>query len=270
LVIGHNKGRLFGKINIIDLFVLLALLGIIAYGFFNFSKGYTQYYIVYHICNPDQNCDYDAPNFLIEKVHKGDILLENDKKAAGIVEDYFFNVNKNQPDKNDLFLLVKILTKSNKYAGQNIILGQQMTIKTKDYNIEGRIVELSKNNISLNTITENKTFIARFWTNDKDILKKISMGDHVLGYDIRQQKKVELAEIVNFSMKDSEKVVSTENGELLLKTDPLEKEVSIELNTNTVRFKGNYYFNSRLTEIGDDIRLEFGDYTIFARIINIK
>jgi hypothetical protein len=263
-----NKGKLFGKINIIDLVVLISILGILAFGIKAMMKDYVSYYIIYDVCGTDDRCDFNAPGYLTENIKKGDILVNDEDKAVGIVEDVML-IKTDSKNANNLYLLLKFILKGNKYKDQNLAVGSWLWIKTKTYSAKGMISYISKKQMDLGLIESKKSITLRFRTADKELMKKISTGDTMKEEAIRESKGDAIAEITNITVKDIERVIITEKGEVFVKTDPLEKEILLGIDIKTFDFRDKTYFNRELFELGNYMKFNFGDYVVSGEIFEI-
>ena len=250
-----EKGRIFGRVNIIDLVFILMILGIIctAIIYLNFMDK-TVYYVQYEVCGTNaQNCNYKIPPFLANVINDGDTFS---KDVHGVVKNVTFR--KNEDGSYNYVLLLEV------YSGSSgkLKVGNTLRIVSDKYIVSGRILAFSKEKPESNLKEQNSTITIKL-TADDETIEQVKLGDTMVVDD------EVVAKIVNITYKDIKRVIETDNGELVIQTEPLNKFMFVTINIKTNNFYNIMYFNDKPLNYDANLTFNFGSYALAGKVVEI-
>lgn len=148
-----DKGRFFGKINIIDILVILFIILIIAVGVkFVYFKESTIELTTVDILKKNQD------QWRLDAISKGDIQIKDEEVIAKIIKletkpsqmiittDDGEIIIKDHPIKKDIFLTIELISEfdrdQRRFNNQVLLIGNGLRFQTEKYNIKGTIVDM--------------------------------------------------------------------------------------------------------------------------------
>jgi hypothetical protein len=283
-----EKGRLFGKINIIDFLVILFLISLTPMFYFGYkiftkkTSVKTEEPKIYTEMEINGKFTKVGPDTL-KLITVGDKELDETGKVIGEitsieeVNPYIYNFNigsektitKEDPALKEIFLRLKLIAevKDNNlyYKDKQIFLNSLLNFKTNKYTVDfipakgkgyiANLEEIKEIKIDLYIILKSLT---------KDMLQLISVGDREVGED-----KEVVAEILNIDkIEDNFYEINLSEGSFTIGEDGSgKKQVFVKMRLKClIDEAGQLYFkNNRIT---DKSILEFktDKYTVFGKI----
>jgi hypothetical protein len=162
-----EKGKLFGKINIIDIFVLIVILLVI--GVAGYKFGGSKFKGMFgETTAPSKNITFTVrltvrneaiAQAIIKNIHPKDQLIASSNYINAFIESAGYNpsvvtgtnaegiaVNSNDPQKKDVFITVTAKSDPSslvtKLGTQDVLLNNSFTVKTKYFSFAGTIESL--------------------------------------------------------------------------------------------------------------------------------
>jgi len=264
-----ENGKLFGKINIIDLVFLIVIILFILWGIGKFFEKeiYSDIYLKMEICekngNKISNCG-NVPAYYSDIIMKGDEIFLNGKLSGIVLEKYDFY--KNQGNIN-LLLKLRVLDKNGIYSFNNkqIRLAGNIDIKTKKTSMSGIIINFNKNLSQIQNQFIEKKVIIEIQNQDDYIADKINVGDKEIDHD-----GYIVAKILAKQVKNTEIEVTTEDGLILLAESPIKKDIILEVKLLSEIKENELFFKGQNIKIGNNINIDLENIDISGTIIDIK
>jgi len=266
-----EKGKLFGKINIIDLIILIVLVSIILFGINYFLANReisTNIYFKLSICEDDKgrpkNCG-DVPEYYFDFIDENSKILSSDgSKVVG--EIYNKSVKKN--NKKDVEIIIKldvVRKRGGIFFGDTLLkVGNSLTLNIKKLLFVGLILDYNEDLSSLYPKTTNKVVKIKLKSKPNFLAEEINIGDEELDFNNKIIAKVLSKEVYN-----AEKEVITEDGQVLLKESPLYKDIELEILLEVEEDNNYFYFLEQNLAVGNEINLNPGKVNFQGTIIEI-
>jgi len=273
-----KEGRVFSKINILDLMVLLFICAFIPLAFFGyriFSKYPTNTEEIYLR-------EFEVPCFvekehpkIIEMIEIGDKAIDDNKNVIGEIvwkgkaepSEYIVNMGNNvkqrteDPFKQTLSLAIKARFEiKNGYAyfnNQLIGFGKNFNFKTNKYVIKLIPVDQRKKWVSVKV---------RFSGLSQETSKVINQG--YLEKDLNGRIIGELTEIL-LSENTKVPVLDTQGNSFIVVNDPGRYDIVATLTLLCSQEEETLYFKGFPVKIGSQINLSTNRYNAFATVIDI-
>lgn len=251
-----SKGRLFGKINVIDalvfLFIILVVVAGLRFAFFGPEPQMTM--VKLELKN--------QPDYIYDNLHVGDILLLNDNNNSMIVD---ILVTSKKGELRDLLLLVKLDTvKKNEnlfFDDQELRIGKRFKLITSLVESNSAIIdfdstldEIVSETLEIKMMSEQvKPWIADALTNGA---KQIVQGETV-------------AILIDNEAIPAKTIITSEDGDIFLREHPINKDILTTLNIVVQKTNGAYYFQGSELYVGNSLTFYFDGITLSGQIINI-
>lgn len=261
---------IFKHIKLLDLVIFVIL---VAVGLFFFSFFYRKTeFINIRVKVTDQDVLYAntiPQKWYARQFHKGDVELDAvGREITEILSVERIPLNDNQ---ESVYLDLKVRStydsRTNSYStrGKRVIFGIPMRFNLSGITFDGIIVgspdiqenESKKEQVRVTTLLRGaEPFLA----------EKITTGDAMFKSDNQI-----IANIVNVVKKPAERVVQTDRGDLLLRHDPLYKDVTIvvEIDSEMINKERYVYYDTPL-RVNSVLPLNFSDYSIFPIVTKIE
>ena len=257
-----SEGKVFGKVNIIDLTVLLIVLSLIVLVIRTttpnreISKGewITREWITIELLV------YNQPQWVVDALSLGDVMVDNnDVVIANITDIMLIKVNN---DRKDLLLKVRIFVdkKNDRFVFQNkeIRINSPIFLVTEKIEFRGVIGAIGASNetkLQRRSIKRNVTvYMTRI---DQWLVNSISVGEISVDMDDRI-----MAEIISKDVTPTEVEVSTDSGSLV-KTNSLKyKDMTLTLSLLLDEEDGSLWYKNNQVKLGLPLEVVVGDVYI--------
>lgn len=250
-----SKGRLFGKINIIDFFLLVFVLLIIILGM-KFLKPKEKVEISLQMELSNQSA------YIAKNINVGDIILEDDEKAGEITGLTFLpasGTNKN------IIISLKLFadSKNNKlfFNNQMLKIGNELSIELKDVIIEGVILHISKKE---EREFAKKRVTVKMYNQSSWIADLLRIGDSELSGG------KEIAKIIDKDVEPAEMIVISQDGEVFLREHPTNKDITLTLEVVAEKVGGSYFFHGSELKAGNNLMLETSSINVNGVIVGVE
>ncbi len=280
-----EKGRLFGKINVIDFLVILFLLlftPMFYFGYKLFNKTIVVSELPKEFIEIELNCKFiKVKPDILKEITVGD--KETDEKGATLSEiiwlgetepyKYEFNLGsdevltKEDPILKEISVKLRLKTEmrdNNLYYKDNLIaINSPFDFKTKEYILQAIIpVRKKKADDLVKTFTDEIELNCKFIKVKPDILKEITVGDKET-----DEKGATLSEIIWLGETEPYKYeFNLGSDEVLTKEDPILKEISVKLRLKTEMRDNNLYYKDNLIAINSPFDFKTKEYILQAII----
>lgn len=254
-----ENGRIFKKINIIDLVVLAVVIIFLFWGVKKLieTETYSDIYIRLRLCEKEgdkiSNCG-NLPLYYSDIVQEGDAIFLEDK-ISGIIIDKSIRKDSDLGSSIDINLIIKLraLEKKNYYYFEDTLinLNERLNIDTNRTKLAGKIIKFNKNYSDVKFDQYQKEVEIVLRNQPSEVANKIKKGDKELDYD-----KNTVAEIVDY------KIYPIQNSD--------EKNIVIEAKINTLFFDDSYWFKNKKLKVGQDIFIETEEFILKGRINRIE
>lgn len=263
--------QIINKAHPLDV-ILIALIAIGFIGFFVFFYRKPQYVTIkVKVTDQDVLYAYTQPQaWYANRFEAGDTEINTlGQKISEITNVETFNVTS---DKKVVYLTIKIKalfdsrTKLYSAKGKQLAFGIPLRFTTSKITFDGIVTEFpgSEHQKNVTVGTTRVTTLAR--NIEPAIALSLRAGDTII-----DSNKTLLATIENLAIRPAEKVTQTSAGDLLLRYDPLYKDVvmTVTVRTKTV-FGETFAFDSVPVKIGEALPLNFPLISLFPFITNIQ
>jgi hypothetical protein len=262
--------KFLSKISIFD-FILLSVVALFAVLFFvffhrkaefvNIRVSVTDRDVLYAQVKPKS---WYAGQFQVGDVEKDTI----GQPIAEIVNVETFNVT---AEEKAVYLDIKVKatydSRTQQYSSRGRVLnfGAPMRFNFSKVTFDGIVTDFPGSDTDKNVQKGQTVFEGIVRAIEPSLAASIKKGDQVV--DSNQHV---LAEVTNVEVRPAEKVTPTAQGELLLKKDPLYKDVLITVRVETKFFAHELYaFDFFPVKIGQKIPLNFKEKSILPTITNV-
>lgn len=285
-----DKGRLFGKINVIDFLVILFLLGLTPI-----------FYYGYKIATYKPQAPPPPPLTLQEPTYKEfEVLFKNipekflplikegdqhyvkteDNKGKKLVSEIIEILGKN-PSKVSLsnqktsiikqnfelkdYFTVKVLMKllvtpvENNFIYQGNVLGinSGISFSTDKYILKG-FISTHRNPRNIRIMLQINNLIP-------EIVAIIKKGDK----EASMENGTAIAEIVGILEIESAKMIRFHEGETKQYENPFYRDITLDVTLLTEQIKDEYFFKDRPVKIGETVSFSTKKYSLAGTIVNI-
>ncbi len=261
-----SKGRIFGKINVIDLFVIIGIILLIVVGvklLLNNIEKEPESKVGWKTIQVESN---NEPDYIANSISEGDLIEKNGEVIAEIVD---ININKIEDNNNNLLFIIKLLTQVDEqnislYDGKELLIGDPFVIKTTKVSVKGTIVSFDSDIVKPIIKTEEKKIELLIENKEKWFVDSISIGDKV--YD--ENNKL-IAEITGKESKPSVLIVKTLEGEILVKNHPQYQDITLNLNLYVTQENNELFYDNQKLKVGNDLKINFDNIDILGIITEI-
>lgn len=259
--------KLFKRISWFDgIFISLIMLVGVAFFLFFLRK---PEYVTIRVKVTDQDVLYqriEPKNWYANRFQIGDSELDAlGRKITEITGIESFNVD---AQSKALYVDLKVRavydsrTKLYSARGKSLVFGTPMRINLSTVTFDGFVTEYP-NSVFFKEMSEKKVVVNLLARSVEPALaSSIKKGDKV--FDSNQTL---LAEIIDISVSPAERVTQTASGELLLRYDPLYKDVIFKTKLRSKKYQNELYiFDNLPLKVGEIVPLNFSQTSIFPMI----
>lgn len=206
-------------------------------------------------------------------------LTEKDglgKTKAEVLNIFSYNT---APDKTNLYLRTKLNVVYNRtsntysYKGVSVLIGSKIKLNLNRIFVEGLITEVEdfpekstreKIIVEAQIINENSTFLETSGTKEY-VAENIKIGE-----EIKDNNGNTIIKIINKKVEPAKKIVTTSNGNVLLKKDPLNKDIYLTLEINAIKYENKYFLLDDIPIlVGQNIPINTSIIYIFPTVTKI-
>lgn len=251
-----DKGRIFNKINIIDLMVILFIILVIAVGAKFVLVKPEPAWITAEVMAGKQ------PYGVIDSIEEGSLITESSGRIIGEVLAIYISPS-NAAEDTTLFLNLSIEKKNNKlyFANKELSINSKIDFNIGYANIKGaNIISINKG-----LDKEVKNIVEVIFTNTTPwVAEKISKGDNEVNSIGRIIAKIKDTEIVPAGM-----IVTSDTGEVYLREHPELKDVTAAFEIIANQKGDSLFFHNSELKVGKGFSFYSEEYDISGTIINI-
>ena len=248
-----ERGRLFGIINVIDLFAILFALAVVVAGVaLVFSGGSTD--------QPDLGTRYvtldlgNQPSYVTERISAGDVAPAGNGRGNLTITDVY--VTPTGGGTSSVTVRARISGELQqgedrerpvfRFDGDPLILGRQVTVETADYRASGTVTALAREGEAL-TVSTTEVVVSTLMP--ADIAATVSVGD-----EYRANGRT-LATV------ESKTVYPTGN--------PTDHRVHLGLSLRTISSQGRPQFGGQELGLGRSIEVSIGPYDVNGQVTHM-
>lgn len=273
--------KLLRKISVFD-FVLLCIGVFLFFGFFFFFYRKAEYVNI-RVKVTDQDVLYaktQPETWYANRFEVGDVERDTlGRVISEIVGVERFNVTSRlKAVYLDLKVRATYDTRTKLYSarGKPLIFGTPVRFNFSTITFDGIVTEFPKSEYQKNLRVENmKVVVLQRWirtdgvtgvTVEPTTIQSIKKGDKI--YNSRGEV---LAEVLEVKIRQAERTVETDKGELLLRYDPIYKDGIYTLNIRARVFNDEpFVFDNIPVKLGEVLPLNFPDVSLFPVIVEIQ
>lgn len=262
--------KIFRKLTYWDLAIgIVVLILFLAFFFFFYRK---QAYVDIRVKLTNQEVLYAQTNprdWYANRFFKGDVERDALGRVTSEIEEVeTFNVNS---DRKAVYLDLKVgasydsRTKLYSFKGKPLVFGTPLRFNFSQVTFDGIVTEFPGSDSYFGYREGTKEIAAIGRNAEPFVAASIKKGDKI--YD---SNGVLLAEVLDIQVKPAEKVTQTDRGDLLLRYDPLYKDILVRLRLKTKTWNEEVIvFDNIPVKIGAQIPLNFDRVSIFPAITEI-
>jgi hypothetical protein len=270
--------KLLRKISVFD-FVLLCIGVFLFFGFFFFFYRKAEYVNI-RVKVTDQDVLYaktQPETWYANRFEVGDVERDTlGRVISEIVGVERFNVTSRlKAVYLDLKVRATYDTRTKLYSarGKPLIFGTPVRFNFSTITFDGIVTEFPKSEYQKNLRVENmKVVVLQRWirpdgvTVEPTTIQSIKKGDKI--YNSSGEV---LAEVLEVKIRQAERTVETDKGELLLRYDPIYKDGIYTLNIRARVFNDEpFVFDNIPVKLGEVLPLNFPDVSLFPVIVEIQ
>lgn len=261
--------KIIKRLSIFDigLVVIIAVLGISFFLFF-YRKAE---YVSIRVKVTDQDVLYARTlpaTWYANQFHIGDI--EKDALGRPITEITGIESFNMESNKKAVYLDLRVRavydTRTKRYSarGRNLMFGTPLRMNLSQVTFDGFITEFPGSGYQKDLTITTSTVLVLGRKVEPSLTDSVKIGDKV--YD---SNGVLLAEIKNIVVRQAEEVTQTDNGDLLLRSNPLYKDIllTVSLRTKTIHNE-TFAFDNVPVKVGEFLPLNFHNVSLFPIIVN--
>ncbi len=257
-----NRGRLFGKYNIIDVMVVLFILLVVIVGArFVLVQPEAEWTIVKVRAG-------NQPDYVADSLAVGDLLLGGEGNVIGNITE--LQILPDGGDNKNIVMKLNLNTETqdNKtlFNDNELKIGSSIGISTKKVTVKGTVTiagfegrKITKEELVDRTV-QLEIRNARPWLADA-----VSEGASQ-----RNSKNRVVAEVVEKNVEPAEVVFTTETGEVVKRDHPVNKDVTLGVRLTLEEREGGLYFQGRKVSISRSLKLELDSVEISGTITSIS
>jgi len=245
-----EQGRVFGIINVIDLFVVLFVVAVVTAGFaLALQPGDSDSESRPEVGTRFVTLDLGTqPGYVVERISEGDATIGPGGPQNLTVTDVYFGPSNGHS--STVTVRARIVGfpggRAFTFVGDPLILGRKLTVRTDEYRASGVVTAVDTDGATLNVTT---TDILLATTMPSEAVAQLSIGDQ---YRVNGRT---LATV------ESVTVYPTE--------DPTARRVHLGLSLQTMLRQERARFGGGPVEVGRSLSLAFGQYDVNGRITRI-
>jgi len=270
--------KLLRKISVFD-FVLLCIGVFLFFGFFFFFYRKAEYVNI-RVKVTDQDVLYaktQPETWYANRFEAGDVERDTlGRVISEIVGVERFNVKSNlKAVYLDLKVRATYDTRTKLYSarGKPLIFGTPVRFNFSTITFDGIVTEFPNSEYQKNLRVENMKVVVlqRGIQPDRSTVEPTTIQSIKKGDKIYNSRGEVLAEVLEVKIRQAERTVETDRGELLLRYDPIYKDGIYTLNIRTRVFNDELFvFDNIPVKLGEVLPLNFPDVSLFPVIVEIQ
>jgi len=283
-----EKGRLFGKINIIDFAVVLFLFCLTPMFYFGYK--------IFH--KPVNKPSLQAPKLItldlyckitdlapaeLNHISVGDILLDDSGNNIGEVLNvgepaiYSYNIDlgageiisHQDPARRQVLIKIRILGEIRNnafyYKGEKISIGSRISLKTAKYRAEG-IVEAEPKSMYIKSIVNEKVLLrVEFKNLIPELADLINIDD-----DEKDEKGDTISRVQSIVTNKASEISIQNNGEIMLVPHPINRDIVLLIEARCARNGDKLFLKNNAVKIGSSMLFTTNKYDIAGTLIAIQ
>ncbi|MBU0628097.1 MAG: DUF4330 domain-containing protein [Nanoarchaeota archaeon] len=278
-----QKGRLFGRINVIDFTILVVVLLVVLAGVIYFLRGESWVEVKLIVCDENPaiklsgviNCGHTNILFL-DSVQPGDVETERGKVIARINDIILMpSIDKPLDQKyNSIILGVAILAKKNWdndliYKNAIVKANSILKLKTDKSIIHGRIFSLGA--LGSNDSSRKDSLLVR----EEVELQLLNQEEWVANAIKVNSTEVDLngrvvARIISKEVWPAEIQIVSDSGEVFRRISPIYKDITLRAELLVEKAGENdYYYNKAPVKVGESLRIATNNILISGTITRV-
>jgi hypothetical protein len=209
--------------------------------------------------------DISPPYWIADAIEEGDAQYNFiGKKEAEVVEGEMFEVG---GGRKEIFLWLNLKVDYNekknvyRFNHQTVEIGRPLSLSLSGVGIDSIVtwVEgLETERIMVDKVVEVEESGAKVW-----VAEKINVGD-----EMRDSQGNLLAEVLDKEVELADMVVTDDRGNVLVRKNPLTRDLTLKLKINTVERFGLFYFlDGQLVKVGNDLWIKFPEVNLDGALI---
>jgi hypothetical protein len=274
--------KILSKITLIDrVIIAIGLLSTIIFGFIFFRSSTHVTAIIKvsedTIIHNPWVMGVGTRTWFAELFHPG--MKESDglgQVAAEVLDVHSYHTS---PDKKAVYLTVKLRAVYNRasnqhtYNGLNLLVGSPIKLNLNHMLVEGLVthidgVEDPRNKTKL-IVTAQIKRDNPVYTGTSGVEPHIANALNV-GDAVRDSRNHAIVTIIDKKVVPAKVITTTNTGEVVVKDDPVKKDVLLTLETNALESSGRYYlFDDISLTIGIGIPLHFNHISVYPEILEL-
>jgi len=257
------------KVSVFDLALAIFLICFALFFFFFFYR--KAEYVNIRVKVTDQDVLYERTSpmsWYANQFRVGDVEKDTvGRIISEITNVESFNV---EPNKKAVYLDLQVKavydSRTNTYTarGRKLIYGAPMRFNFDTITFDGYVSEYPGIDQELEFIQAKISVLGR--NIEPDLARAVKVGDKIFNSNAHI-----LAEVIEIDISPAEKVTQTDRGDLLLRYDPLYKDIRLVLSVKTKIFQDEYFiFDNQALKIGQVIPLNFDKVSLFLIITDFE
>ena len=290
-----EKGRVFGRINIFDLIILLAVISLVPFFYFGAKMLVPKQKAVLEVqeemvaSSLEIYCKFfGVDKGVAEQMSEGDKEIDENGKTEGEIVEIVYrrphrlHLNIEQRDKAIKVNIpenVDILTKLNLeiqvdkkgnvyYKGQNVKISKDIVFNTEEYRVEGTVVPEPREHIQVEVL-------CLFENVNKNVVSIIEAGDT----EINNEGEVigKMTEVIQVSPKEPDRWLffrirgeERENDEETNDGNNVEMQamdILAKMQLGVLMQGGEFYYKKNKLGVGNSIEFQTDKYVLYGKII---
>jgi len=252
-----SKGRLFGKINLIDFIVVIGFILILVVGL----KLFLQKDTVKTEWKYVKVSAKKMPMETILTLNKGETVLRNGEIVLELLDFYY--------DSNlGVVLYLKVFTEKrndkNYFNGKELLVGDAYTVESNTFLIKGTLIGIADDSQDIIEKTIEKKITLLVLKEYDWMIDSISIGDKELSRD----NKV-IVEIIGKKVEPSQMIITTDDGSVIIRDHPILKDIYLDLKIQAIDENEKLYYKDREIKIGNNLKITTEKVFFQGTIINI-
>jgi len=260
-----SNGRLFGKLNIIDLalIIIIIMVAIAGYKFLNQNQDAVMNKPGHSLVQVEV---ISQPAYILDNIESGDIIYDNNE-IIGVVQRK--HIIKNTAVGSDMIIEIQMNVSTDKSAqllinGEPITIGSGFKITTSKLRINSVIVGYDQFSIPLKTVQKSVKMISV--NHEQWLLEALEVGNQV-----KNEKNKITAEIIEIDTTPSELLIADDaTGYIKIITHPDKIDLILSLQLEILMFGDSMLYQGQELIIGKQLKLATDTAYIQGEIIEIK
>lgn len=277
--------KIFKKLRLFDVFLILIFVTLASSAYFLLFRAKKDLIVV--VKTSEENVAvwpwektklWNSTIWFNNLFHSG--MKEKDALGKPAAEVISVRKYDNRPDNPTTYLTLKIKTvfspgsKVYTYKGKNVLIGSTIQLFLDQVFVEGLIVNIEgakdlypvkKLAVTARLINYDPIFP------DTNGVETFIADSLTVGSSVKDSSGKIILKIVDKKVEDANQVVKTASGNVLLRKNPLKKDVYLNLEIMAYKLEGRYYFFDNIPVlIGGEIPVHLDNISVFPTITSIE